>query len=56
MFDIGEKVKIDTYHKEVEIFAHIVKKEIRKYGLVYIVEFRNGEKGAFFESELLKIQ
>lgn len=56
MFNLGEKVRIDTYDKELKIFAHIIKKKTIKDEVAYIVTFRNGEVGTFFESELLKIQ
>lgn len=56
MFNIGEKARIDTYNKEHEIFVRIIGRKIVNGEVAYIVKFRNGEKGTFLKTELLKIQ
>lgn len=56
MFNIGEKVRMNTYAKELKIFAHIIDKRIVKDRVAYVVKFRNGKVGTYFENEIIKIK
>ena len=55
MFNLGEKIRINTYDKEVEIFANIIEIRYLKGRTTYIVQFNNGNVRTYFEEEILKI-
>ena len=55
MFNLGEKIRINTYDKEVEIFANIIEIRYLKGRTAYIVQFNNGNVKTYFEEEILKI-
>lgn len=56
MFNLGEKVKTNTQNKDFNTFATIIEMRVVKDKIGYIVQFKNGEVGTYFENELLKCE
>lgn len=56
MFNLGEKVKMKTYDKNLNIYATIIEMRIIKDRVAYVVRFRSGKTGIYFENEILKCE
>lgn len=56
MFNVGERVKMNTYNKNLNIFVTIIEKKMIKDRIAYVVLFRSGKIGTYFENEILKCE